>query len=77
MLYGDRDETINHIMNKCSKLKEKEYKTRHEWVGKVILWELCKNKKFDNTNKWNMHNPDSDLENKTCSRKNFVFLFGA
>ena len=29
-LYSERDETINHIMNKCSKLAQKEYKTRHD-----------------------------------------------
>ena len=34
-LCGDRDETINHI-RECSKLAQKEYKTRHDWVGKVI-----------------------------------------
>ena len=26
---GDRDETINHIISKCSKLVHKEYKARH------------------------------------------------
>ena len=41
-LCGDRDETINHIISECSKLPHKEYKTRHNWVGKVIHWELCK-----------------------------------
>ena len=35
-LCGDRDETINHIINECGKLAEKEYKTKHDWVGKVI-----------------------------------------
>ena len=35
-LCGDRDETINHIINECSKLAQKEYKTRHDWVGKVV-----------------------------------------
>ena len=35
-LCGDRDETINHIISECSKLVQKEYKTRNEWVGKVI-----------------------------------------
>ena len=35
-LCGDRDETINHIISECSKLAQKEYKTRHDWVGKVI-----------------------------------------
>ena len=42
-----RDETINHIISECSKLALKEYKTRHNWVGKVIHWELCKKFKFD------------------------------
>ena len=27
---GDRDETINHIISECSKLAQKEYKTRHD-----------------------------------------------
>ena len=33
---GDRDETINHIISECSKLAKIEYKTRHDWVGKMI-----------------------------------------
>ena len=40
-LCGDRDETINHIISESSKLAQKEYKTRHDWVGKVIHWEMC------------------------------------
>ena len=27
-----------------------EYKTRHDWVGNVIHWEMCKKFKFDHTN---------------------------
>ena len=34
-LCGDRDEKINPIISECSKLAQKEYKTRHDWVGKV------------------------------------------
>ena len=56
-LCSDRDETINHIISECSKLAQKEYKTRHNWVGKVIYWEMCKKFKFDHTKKWYMHNP--------------------
>ena len=37
-LCGDRDETINHIISECSKLAQREYKARHDWVGKVIHW---------------------------------------
>ena len=60
---GDRDETINHIISECSKLAQRGYKARHNWVGKVIHWEMCKKFKFDHTNKWYMHNPAPDLEN--------------
>ena len=50
-LCGDWDETINHIINECSKLAQKEYKTRPDWVGKVNHWELCKKFQFEPTNK--------------------------
>ena len=43
---------------------QKEYKTRHDWVGKVIHWDLCKKLKFDHTTKWYIHKPESVLENK-------------
>ena len=62
-LCGDRDETIIHIISKCSKLAQKEYKARHDWVGKVIHWEMCKKFKFDHADKWCMHNPAPFLEN--------------
>ena len=35
-LCSDRDETINHIISECSKLAQKENKTRHNWVDTVI-----------------------------------------
>ena len=49
----------------CSKLAQKEYKTRHDWVGKVIYWELCKKLKFDPMNKWCMHTTAAVLESET------------
>ena len=64
-LCGHRDKTINHIISECSKLAQKEYKTRHDWVGKVIHWEMCKKSKFDHTNKWYMHKPAPVPENDT------------
>ena len=56
-LCSEREETINHIIRECRKLAEKEYETRHDRVGKVIQWEMCKNFKFDYTDKWYTHNP--------------------
>ena len=64
-LCGERDETINHIISECSKLAQWEYKTRHDWVGKMIHWKMCKIFNFDHTNKWYMHNPAPVLENIT------------
>ena len=46
-------------------MSQKEYKARHDWVGNVIHWELCKKLKFDHANKWYMHNPVPVLENDT------------
>ena len=60
---GNREETINHIISECSKLAQMEYKTRHDWVGKMIHWELCRKFKFDYTNKWYVHNSTSVMEN--------------
>ena len=60
----DWDETVNHI-RACSKLAQKEYKARHDWVGKVIHREMCKKFKFDHANKCHMHKPALVLENDT------------
>ena len=64
-LCGDRDETINHIISEYSKLAQKEYKARHDWVGKVMHLEMRKKFKFDHANKCYMHNPTPVLENDT------------
>ena len=64
-LCRDRDETINSITIVSSKLMQKEYKTRNDWVRKVIHWEWCKKFKFGHTNKSYMHNPESVWENET------------
>ncbi|MUZ80509.1 hypothetical protein GLN52_23935 [Shigella flexneri] len=63
-LCGQRDETVNHIISECSKLAPKEYKNRHDWVGKVVHWELCKRLRFEHTDKWYKHKPEPVLENE-------------
>ena len=42
MLCREKDEMIKHIVSNCSKLARKEYKSRHDWMGKVIHLDLCK-----------------------------------
>ena len=51
---------INHI-SECSKLVQKEYKNKYDWVGKKFPWELCKKLKFDHTNKWYVCRREMDL----------------
>ena len=40
-------------------------KARHDWVGSVINWKLCKKFIFDRTNKSYIHNPEPIQENET------------
>ena len=55
----------NNNNNDKSKLAQKEYKTRHDWVGKVIHWEMCRTFQFDDTNKWYLHTSAPVQENDT------------
>ena len=54
---------IMMIIIECNKQAQKEYKTWHDWVGKVIHWELYKKLKFHLYTK--MHKPESVLKNAT------------
>ena len=47
------------------KISTEECKTKHDWVGKVIHWEMCKKFKIVYSNKWYMHNLTSVFENDT------------
>ena len=55
---------MKHI-SEYNKLAQKEYKTSHDWVGKVIHYELCKRLKFDHTAKWCMPKLEFVLKNET------------
>ena len=41
-LCSNRNETVTHIISQCNQLAQKKYKTRLDWVGKEIHWELYK-----------------------------------
>ena len=65
MLCGERDEIVKYIITEYSKLAQKEYKTRYNWVRKIIHWELYKRLNFDLIDKWHMYKPESVWEKKT------------
>ena len=56
---------IYHIVSEYSKLPQRKYKTRNNWVEKVIKWELCNRLNFDLITKWYMHKLEYVLENET------------
>ena len=58
-----KDETVMHILCECPKLAQKEYKRRHDWVGKAIHWEMSKQRGFEVKDKWYEHDPQPVIEN--------------
>ena len=56
---------MRRLIIECSKLAQKEYNVRYDWVGKMICWKLCKKLNFNHTNKWYMHKTEYVFENKT------------
>ena len=59
----DRNETVNPRSD-CSRLAQKVYKSRYNWVGKVVHLELCKWLKTDYTDKWCKHKSEFVLKIK-------------
>ena len=58
------DESIDHIVSGCSKLAQKEYKRRHDSLGKIVHWKLARKCNFEAGDKWYEHEPKSVLENE-------------
>ena len=49
------DESLNHIASGCSKLVQKEYKRRHDNLGKIVHWKLARKCNFEAGDKWHEH----------------------
>ena len=60
------DESIDHIVSGCSKLAQKEYKRRHDNLGKIVHWKVARKCNFEARDKWYEHEPESVLENEDC-----------
>ena len=41
------DESIDHIVSGCSKLAQKEYKKKHDSLGKIVHWKLARKFNFE------------------------------
>ena len=61
---GKAEESINHLLSECSKMAQKEYKRRHDWIGRKIHWEVCRKYGLDTKDRWYEHEPQSVCENE-------------
>ena len=57
---GKRNETISHIVSECGKLAQKEYKWRHDNVGRYVYWQFCEKLGFRKARFW--YEPESVVE---------------
>ena len=58
------DESIDRIVSGCSKLAQKDYKRRHDNLGKIVHWKLARKFNFEAGDKWYENEPERVLENK-------------
>ena len=58
------DEIIDHVVSGCSKLVQKEYKRRHDDLGKIVHWKLARKSNFKAGDRWYEHKPESVLESE-------------
>ena len=56
------DESIYHVFSVYSKLAQKEYKTRHDDLGKLVHWKLARKCNFEAGDKWYEHDSENVLE---------------
>ena len=75
-LCGDRDQTTKKNYKRMQQIGAKEYKTRHDWVGKVIHWELWKKLKFEHVNKWYIHNTETTSRTRHANFSGFWHTSG-
>ena len=58
------DKTIKHIISKCFKLAQKEYKKRLDWIERRIYWEICGVNEIRIKPKWFEHQQEGVVECK-------------
>ena len=56
-------ESIDHIVSGCSKLAQKDYKRRHDNLGKIVHWKLPRKCNCKAGDRWYKHGLESVLEN--------------
>ena len=63
-LCGKKVESVQHLVSGCEKLAQKEYKRRHDNVGKKFHWHLYKKNGLEHMEKWYEHVQEGAVENE-------------
>ena len=58
-LCNEEDESSMHIASGCSVLAQRQYKLRHDLVGRRVHWEICRKHAIACTDKWYEHVPEN------------------
>ena len=61
-LCGKMNETMRHIVCECPTSTQREYKRRHDWMGRKIHWEVCTKIGLGVSEKWYKHKPEKVVE---------------
>ena len=62
-MYGERGESITHLIAECKKLAQKELRQRHDNIVRIVHLELCQKFGVVGEVKWYNHKPASVVEN--------------
>ena len=52
------DGSIDHAVGGCGKLAQKEYKGKHDNLGKIKHWNIARKCDFEAEGKWYKHEPE-------------------
>ena len=61
-MYGERGETVQHIICEYKKLAQRKHKRRHVTVAKLVHWKLCEKHNLERKDKWYEHCPEGVVE---------------
>ena len=62
-LCGAATETVRHIASGCKKLRQREYRKRHDKVALWVNWEMYRKYGIECNDKWHDHQPLPIAEN--------------
>ena len=48
---------MGHLASECTKLAQREYRSRHDNVTRIIRWKICGKHDLERASKWHEHAP--------------------